>query len=96
MPLLIYEIRTSIALTVFFEQRLYVFGIGTHLLLVSIIAINKHHKMRGVWHHLGALIVAGWRSNASQTVSVYRQSLDIDVSSSYSLVRFTGLANAQC
>ena len=92
---LVYEVTSSVALAIFLEELLDEFSILTYMLFVTIISIDEDYEVRGVYGHLGALVVAGRCPHTTSLVSVNRQSLDIDHTSSDTFIWFTCLAYTQ-
>ena len=85
----------SIALAVFAEQCLDEFRIGSHLVFVAIISVDKDYQVGGLQFHLRSLVVAGRGSYTADLVTIDGQSLDVDCASSDAFVGFAGFSYAE-
>ncbi len=60
--------------------------VGRHFLAIY---VDTHEQTRGVKVKLGALVVAGRRAYASDSIAIHREAMDVQLSASDTFKRFT-------
>ena len=95
MALFIHKESSSITAGILFQQIKNISRVGLYPLFIAVIAIDEHQKMRRFIRYLRAFMVTGRRSYAPDFIAIDRQSLNIEQSTPYSFVGFTGFSDAQ-
>ena len=90
------KICTPIAVAVFSEKGLYVFGILGDALPVAVIAVDEDYEVGGGELHLSALVVAGGCSDASLCITIYWQPVDVYHAAPYAFIGFSFASYAEC
>lgn len=61
------------------------FSILANRCIIAIVAVDEYYEMRGVDIYLRALVVRSGRSYASLSVTIYWESMNVDVAASDTL-----------